>query len=181
MQWVDGWHPLSCGVAVLVADNQPLIVCDLGRATLPTEDPVFIGDLNFLDVLTDELRECGWEVVLDDWLAVDHDLRTSVVLSFGEDVFHERPAHYADVAQALSVSLSDSLREVPGVGVLVDRHGATAVHEATDGTRTPLPLRYCGADIEVVINGDTWCMDDLVRRAWNDGLFPPATLDGGAR
>lgn len=97
----SGWHRLPCGAAVLVdEDLLPARVCDLGVVTLDIDEGLFAGDEDFLDVLADDLRAVGFEVVLDDWASASEALRTTVALALGDDELAERAASVADVLRA---------------------------------------------------------------------------------
>lgn len=97
----SGWHRLPCGAAVLVDDDgQAARVCDLGVVTLDIDEGLFAGDEDFLEVLTDDLRAVGFEVVLDDWAAASEALRTTVALALGDEEIAERAASVADVLRA---------------------------------------------------------------------------------
>ena len=108
----SGWHRLRCGAAVLVdEDGQPVRVCDLGVVTLDIDEGVFAGDRDFLDVLDDDLRALGFEVVLDDWSSASEGLRTTVALALGDDELAERAASVADVLRAVTSGSSASPME----------------------------------------------------------------------
>ncbi|MCX4244231.1 hypothetical protein [Paraliomyxa miuraensis] len=181
----SGWHRLPCGAAVRVDEvGQPLQVCDLGTATLEFDYGVFAGDQDFLDALADDLRDLGFEVVLDDWESASDALRSSLVLALGDDELEERAASAADVLRVEPTNASTPpTRVVPGLpgraDVEVDRYGAFVVERGADGRRRELPLREHGGVLEVELDGVTWCVDELVRRAWDDTLVELARVDEG--
>lgn len=173
----SGWHRLSCGAAVLVdEDDQPVQVCDLGTVTLDIDESVFAGDQEFSDMLMDELRELGWEVLLDSWVPATDELRSALALELDDDRLAEQAAHSADVLHTEAAAPSTPpLRPVPGLpGIEVDSCGSVVV-QCLDGERIrKLPLQESGGVLEVEVDGETWCVDELVRRAWDDD--PSAAL-----
>src|SRR5690606_36463708 len=183
----NGWHRLPCGAAVLVnEDDQPLRVCDLGTVTLDIDEGVFAGDGDFRDVLGDDLRDLGFEVFLDDWVLASAELRSALAAELDDDRLAERAAFAADVLRAEPSSSTDSpTRPVPGLrefgqpDVEVDRYGAFVVERDADGGSRELLLRESGGVLEVVLDGVTWCVDELVRRAWDDepGELEPNELE----
>lgn len=166
----SGWHRLPCGAAVLVdEDGQPLRVCDLGTVTLDIDEGVFAGDVDFLDVLAEDLRDVGFEVMLDDWTSASEALRTSVALALGDEEIAERAAFVAEVLRVeRSGSSTPPTRAVAGLpGIEVDRSGTFVVRRA-DGRGEELLLRESAGELEVELDGETWCVDELVRRAWDE-------------
>lgn len=171
----SGWHRLPCGAAVLMdEDGQPIQVCDLGTVTLDIDEGIFAGDANFLDMLADDLRDLGWEVVLGLWVPSSYDLRAALSLELSNDDLAERAAHVADVLGAEAATPSTPPRRpVRGMpGVEVDRCGAFVVRRGSDGRAHELPLHDSTGILEVELDGDRWCVDELVRRAWEGGPEP---------
>lgn len=166
----SGWYRLPCGAAVLVdEDGAPLQVCDLGTVTLDIDDGVFAGDVDFLEMLTDDLRDVGFEVFLDDWWPASEELRSSLALALDQDELAERAAFAADVLRVESSAPSTPpLQAVVGMpGIKVDCCGAFVVERQADGRARELPLREHDGVLEVELDGTTWCVDELVRRAWD--------------
>ena len=170
---VSGWHRLPCGAAVLVDDDgQPAQVCDLGTATLDIDDGIFAGDACFGDMLADDLRDLGWDVVLGPWTPVPDDLRTALALALGDERLVDRAAHAADVLGSESSGPSTPPRRpVPGMpDIEVDRYGSFVVQRLSNHRARELPLWESGGVLEVEVHEEIWCVDELVRRAWDDGV-----------
>ncbi|MEX1362687.1 MAG: hypothetical protein AB1Z98_06140, partial [Nannocystaceae bacterium] len=168
----SGWNRLPCGAAVLAdEDGQPVQVCDLGMATLDIDEGVFAGDQEFADMLADELSALGWSVMLDTWEPTDEALRCALALALDDDGLGERASFVADVLRSEPVApATPPLREVPGLeGVLVDRYGAFVVRCEGAGQRE-LPMTESGGVLEVEVDGQVWCVDELTRRAWDDDV-----------
>ncbi|MEM9461549.1 MAG: hypothetical protein AAGF11_45715, partial [Myxococcota bacterium] len=118
----SGWHRLSCGAAVLMdEDGQPIQVCDLGTVTLDIDEGIFAGDASFLDMLADDLRELGWEVVLGLWEPSSYDLRAALSLELSDDDLAERAAHVADVLGSEAVAPSTPPRRSRSDGPALKR------------------------------------------------------------
>lgn len=179
----SGWHRLSCGAAVLTdEDGQPIQVCDLGTVTLDIDDGVFAGDATFGDMLADDLRDRGWDVMLGSWVPASDDLRRALSLELGDDRLAERAAHVAEVLGGEPTGPSTPpLRPVPGMhGIEVDRYGVFVVQRLFDDHARELLLRESSGALEVELDGVTWCVDELVRRAWDDDEPAPAWIEGRA-
>lgn len=177
----SGWHRLPCGAAVLMdEDGQPIQVCDLGTATLDIDDGVFAGDSCFMDILADDLREQGWEVVLDDWVPASYELRAALSVELDDDRLAERAAHAADVLRAEPAAPSTPPRRpVPGMpGIEVDRYGSFVVEQQASERVHELPLEESDGVLVVELGGQSWCVDELVRRAWDDEEVPSAWDEG---